>query len=268
MKTKVAIVTGGASGIGKATVNLFKKNGMKVHAFDIQKKALDEAYGESSGVVSHVVDVSDGESVRKAVEAVNKAEGRVDILVNTAGIVASSSETNQRLVDVNMKALESMKNSQVPTFDFLETTTDEEFDRVMRVNVYSMFYTIQAVVPLMRESGGGAIVNFSSVSALTGAAMPLYYPASKAAVLGMTRAAAGELAPYNIRVNAIAPGAVDTPILQDQPDELISFLTSMQPIKRLATADELAETVLFLSDEEKSGFYTGQTICPNGGMWM
>ncbi len=268
MQGKTAIVTGGASGIGAATVKLFAEKGVKVHAFDRQDQALKDLYDANESVTGHVVDVSDGAAVRAAIKAIADNEDKIDILVNAAGVVATSPDTNKKLVDVNLAALAAMQSGRSATFDFLEITTDEEFDRVMKINLYSMFYTIQAIAPIMRAAGGGAIVNFSSVSALTGVAMPLFYPASKAGVLGITRAAAGELAPYNIRVNAIAPGAVDTPILRDQPAELVSFLTSMQPIKRTATPEELAETVLFLSDDSRSGFYTGQTICPNGGLYM
>ena len=119
----------------------------------------------------------------------------------------------------------------------------------------------------MKKAGGGSVVNISSVAALVGVPMPLYYPASKAAVLGMTRSAAGELAPYNIRVNAVAPGAVDTPLLSAQPPEIMEKIIAMQPIPRAAHPSEIAQTLLFLASED-GAYYTGQTLCPSGGIYM
>jgi len=265
---KIAVVTGAASGIGKATVELLLEQGAQVVAIDLKEEPLSAAFGSTPNVLALAVDVSDSAAVRRAFKSVETHFGRLDVLVNAAGINAPTREANQKLVDANVAALAAMREGRVPVFDYLEDTSDEDFRRVMEVNLFSQFYCIRSAVPLMRLSGGGSIVNISSVAAIMGVAMPLYYPASKAAVLGLTRAAATELAPYHIRVNAIAPGSVDTPLMHQQPAEVVQFLIGLQPIKRLAAPVELAKSILFLASEQDSGFITGQTISPNGGSHM
>ncbi|MEU9451906.1 SDR family oxidoreductase [Streptomyces sp. NPDC048277] len=230
--------------------------------------SLERAFENQESVITIPLDVSDSAAVTAAFERVDRELGRLDILVNSAGINAPTPEANQRIVDANLKAVDDMRKGRTPRFDYLEDTTDDEFRRVMEVNLFGQFYTIRSAVPLLKRSSGGAIVNVSSVAALAGVAIPLYYPASKAGVLGLTRAAAAELAPYDIRVNAIAPGSVDTPLMRQQPDEFVQFLVGTQRIPRLATPREVAEMVVFLCDDETGGFYTGQTISPNGGIHM
>ncbi len=267
MTDKVAVITGAASGIGRATVRLFAEHGTRVVALDIAEDRLKEAVDGLAGATAIPTDVSDSSAVRAAFDQVEQEHGRLDVLVNGAGVDAPTPEAVQRLVDINMRALEAIKSGQAPSFDYVEETSDEDFRRAMEINLFSQFYCLRAAAPLFKRSGGGSVVNIASAAALVGVAMPLYYPASKAGVLGLTRAAAAELAPYNVRVNAIAPGSVDTPLMRRYPDEFIGFLTAMQPIKRLASPEELARTVLFLASDD-GGFYTGQTLEPNGGMHM
>ena len=154
-----------------------------------------------------------------------------------------------------------------PRWDLIEHITDEEFARGVAVNLFGTFYCLRAAVPIMTRSGGGSIVNVSSVAALTGQPSPLYYPASKAGVLGLTRAAAGELADRGIRVNAVAPGATDTPMLNSLPEAAVDMVVRQAPLARVAHPDEIASTILFLASDE-SAFYTGQTLSPNGGLHM
>jgi NAD(P)-dependent dehydrogenase (short-subunit alcohol dehydrogenase family) len=267
LQGKVAVVTGAASGIGRATVRLFVDEGASVVALDLAEDRLKEAVDGLSGTTAVAADVSDSAAVRAAFEQVDREHGRLDVLVNAAGVDAPTPEAAQRLMDTNMAALAAVQRGEAPSFDFVEETSDEDFRRAMEINLFSQFYCLRAAAPLLKRTGGGSVVNISSAAALVGVAMPLYYPASKAGVLGLTRAAAAELAPYDIRVNAIAPGSVDTPLMQRYPAEFIGFLTAMQPIKRLAAPEELARTILFLAGDE-GAFYTGQTFEPNGGMHM
>jgi NAD(P)-dependent dehydrogenase (short-subunit alcohol dehydrogenase family) len=267
LQGRVAFVTGAASGIGAATARLFAEEGATVIGADISGDRIKDAMSRIDRGTGVAVDVSDSAAVRAAFDQVDREHGRLDILVNAAGVDAPSPEAAQRLMDTNMAALAAVQRGEAPSFDFVEETSDEDFRRVMEINLFSQFYCLRSATPLLKRAGGGSVVNISSAAALVGVAMPLYYPASKAGVLGLTRAAAAELAPYGIRVNAIAPGSVDTPLMQRYPDEFIGFLTAMQPIKRLATAEELARTILFLAGDE-GGFYTGQTFEPNGGMHM
>lgn len=267
-EAKVALVTGGASGIGGATVRQLAEAGATVYALDRDGARLATEFADRPGVIPLAVDISDSAAVNAAFARVGEERGRLDILVNGAGINAPTAESNAALVAANVRMLEALHAGERPRITFIEETSDEDFLQVMRVNLFSQFYCLRAGVPLMKRAGGGAIVNISSVAALVGVTMPLYYPASKAGVLGLTRAAAAELAPFNIRVNAVCPGAVDTPLMHQQPREVVDFLVSMQPIRRMADPEELARTILFLADETRSGYYTGQTISPNGGMHM
>lgn len=219
-------------------------------------------------VTSIALDASDSAAITAAVARIEAEAGRLDIVVNAAGINAPTRAANQALAEANMQTLRALREGRKPMFAFIEDTSDADFLTVMQVNLFSQFYTLRAAVPMMKRQGSGSVINISSVAALIGVTMPLYYPASKAAILGMTRSAAAELAPYGIRVNAVCPGGVDTPLMHEQPQEMVDFLTSIQPIQRLASPDELAETILFLADDSRGGYYTGQTLAPCGGIHM
>jgi 3-oxoacyl-[acyl-carrier protein] reductase len=245
---KVAVVTGGGSGIGRATVKRFVDEGATVLAVDVSEAGLQETASGSDRVSTAVVDVSDSSQVNAAFERVGSEHGRLDVLVNAAGIAGPKGEVAR---DAH----------------FLADITDEEWAEVLSVNLTGSFYTMRAAVPLMRAAGGGSIVNIASVSALVGYPLNIYYPASKAGVLGLTRAAAGGLAVDRIRVNAVCPGAVDTPMLRSIPEPELTQVVNLAPINRMASPHELAGTILFLASDDGS-FYTGQTLSPNGGMWM
>lgn len=266
LEGKVAFVTGAASGIGAATVKLFVAQGATVVAADLVLSTLNDAFDDAR-IHCVELDVSDSEKVNAVFSSVNEKYGRLDILINAAGINAPTQAANEKLVNANVRAFEAAARGErfLPTF--LEDTSDDEFAKVMAVNLAGTFYCLRAAAALMKKTGGGSVVNISSVAALVGVPMPLYYPASKAAVLGMTRSAAGELAPYGIRVNAVAPGAVDTPLLNAQPPEIMEKIIAMQPIPRAAHPSEIAQTLLFLACDD-GAYYTGQTLCPSGGVYM
>jgi 3-oxoacyl-[acyl-carrier protein] reductase len=248
LEDKVAVVTGGGSGIGRATVKRFVEEGATVLALDLNEVGLQETASGSDRVSTDVVDVSDSSQVNAAFGRLGREHGRLDVLVNAAGVAGPRGEVSR---DAH----------------FLTDVTDDEWEQVLSVNLTGSFYTIRAAVPLMRAAGGGSIVNISSVSALVGYPLNIYYPASKSGVLGLTRAAAGGLAADRIRVNAVCPGAVDTPMLNAIPDAERQVVIDLAPINRMASPHELAGTILFLASDDGS-FYTGQTLSPNGGMWM
>lgn len=266
LQGKVAFITGAASGIGAATARLFVAQGARVIAADLLLDRLKEQFGEN-GVQCVALDVSNSQAVIQVFAQVREQYGQLDILINAAGINAPNKAANDKLVAANISAFEAAARGERFLPSFLEDTSDEEFDKVMAVNLAGTFYCLRAAAPLMKQNGSGAVVNISSVAALVGVPMPLYYPASKAAVLGLTRAAAGELAPWNIRVNAIAPGAVDTPLLNAQPPEITAKIIAMQPIPRAAQPAEIAQTLLFLASDD-GAYYTGQTLSPSGGIYM
>jgi 3-oxoacyl-[acyl-carrier protein] reductase len=249
LEGKVALVTGGGSGIGQATVRRFVDEGATVFAVDVNEAGLAETAEGLERVTTLVGDVSDSGAVNAAFDRVKDAHDRLDVLVNAAGIAGPKGEAAN------------------PGAHFLTDITDDDFDQVISVNLTGTFYCLRAAVPLMRAAGGGSVINIASVSALVGYPLNIYYPASKAGVLGITRAAAGGLAKDRIRVNAVCPGAIDTPMLRAIPEPIRQEVIDLAPINRAASPHELAGTILFLASDDGS-FYTGQTLSPNGGMWM
>jgi 3-oxoacyl-[acyl-carrier protein] reductase len=247
---KVALVTGAGSGIGKATVNRLVSEGAKVVAADLNGQALSEAFEGIENVATAQTDVTDSSSVDAAYALVDSRFGRLDVVVNAAGISDSPRRIRERL-DPDILGI-----------------TDEDFDTVIRVNLYGTFYSVRAAVPLLRRNGaaGGSIVNISSVGAIAPFALATSYPASKAGVLGLTRSLAALLAADNIRVNAIAPGATDTPMLPQEPG-IRDFIVNLGVLRRSASADEMANSIVFLASDE-AAFFTGQTVSPNGGYVM
>lgn len=264
---KTVFLTGAASGMGLAAARAFAEEGAVVYGADISGDALADGFAAIPGSRPITLDISDGAAVRAAFAQVEAERGTLDVLVNAAGVNAPNKAALDALNEQNYQGFLAMKEGRPHTPEFVEHISDEDFDRVMKINLYGPFHTTRSAVPLMKKAGGGAIVNFSSAAALMGVAMPAYYPASKAGVLGMTRECAGELAPFRIRVNALAPGAIDTPLFRQSDSEFIDFLVGLQPIKRTATPEEIARTVLFLSGDE-GAYYTGQTFSPSGGLVM
>ena len=248
LQDRVTVVTGGGSGIGRATVQRFVEEGATVLALDVNEAGLLETARDLDRVATRLVDVSDSAQVDDAFAQVQREHGRLDVLVNAAGVSGPKGEIS-------------------PDAHFITDVTDEDWDQVLRINLTGSFYTVRAAVPLLRAAGGGSIVNIASVSALVGYPLNIYYPASKAGLLGLTRAAAGGLAADGIRVNVVCPGAVDTPMLNAIPEEARQVVIDLAPLNRMASPRELAGTILFLASDDGS-FYTGQTLSPNGGMWM
>jgi len=237
--TRVALVTGAAGGLGQATVAAFREGGWQVVGIDRVESAAIE-YGD----VYLSANVADAAAVESAFAQVARLE-RIDALVNNAAIQVGST--------------------------VLETSP-EDWDAVMATNVRSSFLTIRAAYPLMRDRGA-AVVNVSSVHAVATSHAVAAYATSKAALMGLTRAAAVELASSGIRVNAVLPGAIDTPMLQagverrgaSTPDAALSALASRTPLGRVALPEEIAQAILFLSDPVRSSFMTGQCLIVDGG---
>lgn len=236
---QVAVVTGAARGIGLAIARELADNGAHVHLVDLDESA---AVAAAEGIVAeghaangHGVDVSDENCVRELVDGI----GDISILVNNAGIVRAGMLWNMSLADWNA---------------------------VLNVNLTSQFLMVRAVAPGMRAQGKGAIVNLSSVAGLTGAAGQINYIAAKAGVIGVTKAAALELAKYGIRVNAIAPGTIHTDMTQIVVDDeqLRKKWIDTIPMGRIGTTDEIARTALFLASDASS-FMTGQVLVIDGG---
>ena len=237
---KVAIITGGASGIGAEAVRLFHNEGAKVVIADIREaaaEALARDIGKGAVAVRH--DVRQRESWDDAVQACSAEFGPPSVLVNNAGVMVVGP---------------------------IEHATVEQFHTAFAVNTIGAFLGLQAVVPCMRENGAGAVVNMASAAGVVGTFGLAAYSASKAATIALTRTAAIELGPLGIRVNAIAPGGVDTP-MSNQPEFAGMDKDAWyggQPIPRIGRAEEVARLQLFLASDESS-YCTGSVYPVDGG---
>jgi 3-oxoacyl-[acyl-carrier protein] reductase len=253
LKDKVAIITGGAAGIGRATALRFAKEGAAVSAWDVNDSGADALVAElnEAGGAGHFmkVDVTDAESVAAGVAEVVARFGRIDALVNNAGIVRDSQ-------------LVKWKDGEVAS-----AMSDEMFDAVVAVNLKGVYLCTKAVVPHMIAAGGGAIVNASSVVGLYGNFGQTNYVATKAGVICMTRTWARELGRYNIRVNVVAPGFVATEILQSMPQKVLDALIAKTPLRRMGKPEELAEAYLWLCSDSSS-FVHGSVLSVDGGLVM
>jgi 3-oxoacyl-[acyl-carrier protein] reductase len=247
---KVAIVTGGASGIGAATVRGLSREGAKVVVGDWNPENLQkmeaEMKKEDRPFLGLKIDVSSEREVQKMVSQTVSHFGGIDFLVNNAGISPKHKGRKQNLWEMSI----------------------EEWDRVMAVNIRGVFLCCRFAVPRMIERGGGAIVSLSSQAAKAGSAITgSHYVISKAGVVGLTKILAREVAPYKIRVNAVAPGRIDTPMIWDVPAEVNEQFRKNIPLGRLGKAEEVADPILFLLSEAAS-FITGVVIDINGGSGM
>ena len=241
-RDRVALVTGAASGIGLATVERLLEAGWKVAALDRDEGALASVagkIGKPQRVFTCALDVTNEVATEKAVAMVGEALGRIDGVVNSAGIAAD-----------------------IPALD----TPVELFRKILDVNVVGTFIVARAAARVMRNTGGGAIVNISSTSGLRGSKGRSAYGASKGAVVVLTQVLANDLARYGIRVNAVAPGPVDTPMVQAMHGQKDRALWMRHiPLQRYGKPDEIASVIEFLLDGTRSGFMTGEIVAVDGG---
>ena len=220
LKGKIAVVTGGTRGIGYAVVRKYLENGAKVVLFGSREETVDKALNKLKEenpdweVSGDHPNLSDAKEVEAAIERVKEKFGRIDILVNNAGISQSTK---------------------------IEDYQPEEFDKIMDLNVKALFYTIQPTVKVMREQGGGCIINTSSMVSISGQPSGVGYPASKFAVNGLTLSLARELGPSNIRVNAVAPGFIQTPWHETRTQESYERINRKIALHRFGKIQEVAD---------------------------
>ena len=244
---RVVILTGAASGIGKAAATLFAGEGAMVCLLDIDRKGIEKTANDilhqGGKALPLECDVTHEEKVSDVVAQALQHVGRIDVLCNNAGIEFSKS---------------------------LICTEEDEWDRVLAVNLKGMFLLSKHVVPHMMDSGGGAVVNTSSISGLLGWPDSSAYCASKGGVVQLTREMAVEYGPHNIRVNCICPGTTETPMidrllgLESDPEGTARSIRAMHPLGRFAQPEEIARAMLFLASEEAS-FVTGAVLPVDGG---
>jgi NAD(P)-dependent dehydrogenase (short-subunit alcohol dehydrogenase family) len=241
-RDRVALITGAASGIGLATVERLLEVGWKVAALDRDEGALAslaERIGKPQRLFTSTLDVTNEAAAEKAIAMAGEALGRIDGVVNSAGIAAD-----------------------IPALD----TPVELFRKILDVNVVGTFIVARAAARVMRSTGGGAIVNVSSVAGLRGGKGRSAYGSSKGAVIVLTQVLANDLARYGIRVNAVAPGPVDTPMMQAMHNERDRALWKRHiPMQRYAKPAEIASVIEFLLDGTRSSYITGEIVAVDGG---
>jgi 3-oxoacyl-[acyl-carrier protein] reductase len=242
LKGKVVIITGGASGIGRETALMCAKEGGRIAVFDMNEAGLREVEETIRGMggecVGYKVDVSNFEEVSNAVQQVVAHFGTIDILVNNAGITRDN---------------------------FLTKMEIEDWNKVIAVNLTGTFNCGKAVLPIMMEKMSGVVVNVSSVVGVYGNIGQSNYAASKAGVIGLTKTWAKEFGKKGIRVNAVAPGFIKTPMTEKVPDKVIEYMVSKTPMARMGEAREVASAIVFLASDEAS-FITGHILHVDGGL--
>jgi 3-oxoacyl-[acyl-carrier protein] reductase len=263
---KVAVVTGGGSGIGEAICTRFAQAGARVAVVDVNEQ-MAELTARLAGGVAVVADVSDAAAVDRALGEVESGLGPVDVWVNNAGVPASrehAAHVNER---VAQQLREAATAGQISTpLDALVRLSDAEWRRLMSVHLDGTFYGTRAAARSMAPRGTGAIVNIASICGLEGCTGHPHYSAAKGGILAFTRAAAKELIVQGVRVNAVAPGFIETPMSADSLDNKMSASLKLQtPAGRLGRPEEVAATVTFLAADD-AAFYVGETLSPNGGI--
>ena len=248
LKDRVALITGGAAGIGKTTAQRFLEEGARVVICDVNAGAGAAAVEElGPNAEFYQVNVVDREAVQEWVEDVVTTYGRVDVLVNNAGILRDN-----QLVKIRDGEL-------------VNQMSESEFDLVIDVNLKGVFNCTQAVAPVMIRQGDGVILNASSVVGLDGNFGQTNYVATKAGVIGMTKVWARELGRYGVRVNVVAPGFTATEILVSMPEKVLDGMRARTPLGRLGEPRDIANAYLFLASDEAS-FITGAVLRVDGGI--
>ena len=243
-KGQVALITGGARGIGKSIAVRLASEGVNIVVADVMLEAAEETAKELEGMgvkaIAIKMDVSNADSVAGAVKDIKEKMGRIDILINNAGITRDG---------------------------LLMRMKEEDWDAVLNINLKSVFLCTKEVVKVMAKQRYGRIVNISSVVAFSGNAGQCNYSAAKAGMMGLTKTAAREYASRAVTINAVAPGFIQTAMTDKLPDNVKEDMMRNIPLGTFGTADDVAEAVTFLA-APASGYITGQVIHVNGGMYM
>ncbi|MCX9074780.1 MAG: 3-oxoacyl-ACP reductase FabG [Candidatus Methanoperedens sp.] len=242
LENKVTIITGAGSGIGRETALLFAKEGARVVVADVNEKAGEETAAEikkngGDGYFAKL-DVSNRAEIKQVVRDALEKYGTIDVLINNAGIIQDA---------------------------LVLKMTEEQWDRVINVDLKGVFNCIQAVVEVMINQGNGVIINTSSIVGLNGNVGQVNYAAAKAGLIGMTKTLAKELGKKGIRVNAIAPGFIMTPMTSNVPEKILEMMREKTPLRRLGEPVDVAYAYLYLASDEAK-FINGAVLCVDGGL--
>jgi 3-oxoacyl-[acyl-carrier protein] reductase len=243
LKDQVAIVTGGTKGIGKAICLLFAEEGAKVIAnfskdVNAAEDLLQEAKSKGLSIGLFKADVTQFDQVKEMVEEAFAQYGRIDILVNNVGLIRDN---------------------------FLMLMSDEDWDSLIKTNLNSLFYCCKTVIRKMIPQRRGKIINISSISGILGTSGQTNYSTTKGGIISFTKSLARELGSFNIHVNAIAPGLIESEVISKMPEEKVELIIKSTSLGRIGKPEEVAQVVLFLASEH-SNYITGQTIIVDGGI--
>jgi 3-oxoacyl-[acyl-carrier protein] reductase len=269
LEGKVALITGGASGIGRAICLSFAKEGATIICNDLAteaaQKVLEECGQQKQGLAVKA-DVSRSRQVVAMFDRIHKKFSRLDILVNNAGIGLDNAQTRARFNKVLEKQqAELAKDGKIKTaLEATQNLTDEEWDRMLGIHLNGTFYCTREALRTMERQGSGKIINIASICGMTGCAGAPHYSAAKAGIMGFTRAVAREAIVSGVNVNAIAPGYIDTPMTQMITDAVRTAISLATPAGRFGSPQDIASLAVYLASEE-SNFVVGQVISPNGG---
>jgi NAD(P)-dependent dehydrogenase (short-subunit alcohol dehydrogenase family) len=266
LQGKVAIVTGAGKGIGAAVAQRFTLEGARVAILDRDLESAEKTCAPLKDARAYECDVASSVVVDEIFDSVAAHFGAVHILAHVAGVSPSHEhwEHVSRRNNVRAKEVSETGHAETP-IDATTATSDEEWARVMRVNLDGTFFCVRSALRLMTPQRSGSIITTASNSAVTGWPGIAHYAASKGGVLSFTRSVAREVIEQGIRVNCVAPGGVDTPMMRDKPAGFNPGAVSLPPIARVASAEEIAAVFAFLASDDAS-YLVGETINANGGV--
>jgi len=267
LEGKVALITGGGAGLGAAIARRFHEQGASIVVNDLTEGAAEAVAKETDGYAL-AADVSDSAAVARMFEELRQRSGRLDVLVNNAGIGAETPEVAQRLATTALaQAAELTAGGPVRTHvDRTVELSDEDWRRMLAVHLDGTFYCTREALKIMNPQSSGVILNLGSIMGTTGGAGLAHYCAAKGGILAFTRSVAREVVTRGIRVNAIAPGWIET-AMTDPLGEMRPLLEAQTPMGRFGEPDDIAWAAVYLASDEAK-FVTGQTLSPNGGYHM
>ncbi|MFZ9059629.1 MAG: SDR family NAD(P)-dependent oxidoreductase [Steroidobacteraceae bacterium] len=269
---KAALVTGGGQGIGKACAAALAAAGARVAVFDLKQESAEAAVASLPEPSRHLAlsgNVADSAAVKAAFAKAVESFGRLDVLVNNAGTGTGPNDGSAKMYELMAARNAEMARGETPSTHVEQAVfmEDEGWRAVMAVNLDGAFYCTREALRIMAAHDiRGSIINIASTAVQSGEG-PVHYVTSKAALIGMTRALAREVASRGIRINAVAPGPTDTPMMRSIPEEWITSLEKAIPLGRLARPEEVAAAVRFLASDEAS-YVTGSVLVANGGSYF